>query len=149
MSDWWSRKLGNTNVQPQHGTIARPAQPASVPQPVYPQQGTQYPANTVVEQAPEQQYNMEPGRQEVLDPNRDRNAEVPLGEALRLWKGGEAQRREGGLSCPDCGSRTGYTAYSGSGAGSVRVGGNAPKPHCFECGYNGDYMQGNPAQWGA
>lgn len=147
-SDWWQRKAqeitGHTAGPQRHGITVQPRQPAvqqpSVPQPVYPQQHTQ--------QAPQQpQPQPQPGRQQVLDPNRPADAEITMGEAMRLWQGGEAARKEGDLACPECGSTTGYTHYSGAAAGSVKVGGQNPRSHCFECGYNGHFSQGLESNW--
>lgn len=140
MSDsrsWWANKLGNTQPQ-RYGIPIQPAQPAPIQQTVQQQP---------VQQQPVQQAPVTPGYQKVLDPNRPSDAQIPLAEALQLWQGGEAHRVEGNMACPDCGSTTGYTAYSGRAAGSVRVAGNKPRPHCFECGYNGEYSQGLQSNW--
>lgn len=144
-SDWWQRKAqeiaAHTTGPQRHGiTVPRPQpvqQQPAVPQPVYQQQYTEQ-----VQHPP-----VQPGRQDVLDPNRPRDAEITMGEAMRLWKGGEAARKEGNLACPECGSTTGYTMYSGAAAGSVKVGGQSPRSHCFECGYNGHFTQGLETSW--
>jgi hypothetical protein len=130
-SSWWANKLGQPQ-QPSRG-ITLPAQPAPAPQ------------QSVVEAAPQPAPPQH--TKPVLDPNRDANAEVPMGEAMRLWKGGEAHRMEGSMACPACGSATGYTAYSGMGSAGSRVNGQQPRPHCFECGYNGSYAQGLESNW--
>ena len=140
MSDWWANKLG-TNQCP-HG-LTVPAQPPvqQAPQPVQQvqqQQEQQAPVGVPIQQGE---------RQQVLDPNREANAEVSMGEAMRLWRGGEAHRMEGNMVCPGCGSTTGYTAYSGRGGSAARVNGQQPAPHCFECGYNGRFMQGEQSNW--
>ena len=141
-SSWWANKLGQAQPQPR-GITVQPVQPQ--PQPV--QQTVQaqqapvaQPTNTGV---PLQQGE----RQQVLDPNRDANAEINMSDAMRLWRGGEAHRTEGSMACPACGSATGYTAYSGMGAAGARVNGQQPRPHCFECGYNGSYSQGMESNW--
>lgn len=144
-SDWWQRKAqeiaGRTSAPQRHGITVQRPQPVQqqpvAPQPVYHQQHTEQ-----IQQPPAQ-----PGRQQVLDPNRPPNAEITMGEAMRLWQGGEAARKEGNLACPECGSQTGYTMYSGGAAGSVRVGGQSPRSHCFECGYNGHFTQGLESNW--
>lgn len=138
MSDWWANKLG-TNQRP-HG-LTVPAQP--------PVQQAPQPAQQVqqVQQAPVGVPIQQGERQQVLDPNREANAEVSMGEAMRLWRGGEAHRMEGNMVCPGCGSTTGYTAYSGRGGSAARVNGMAPRPRCYECGYNGSYVQGDQANW--
>jgi hypothetical protein len=135
-ASWWANKLGNQQPQqPQRYGIAierQQPQPVNQPAPVYQQQ-----VAPVV-----------PGeRQNVLDPNRAPHEEVSMGEAMRLWRGGEAHRTEGHLACPACGSATGYTAYSGMAAGAARVNGQQPRPHCFECGYNGSFSQGLESNW--
>jgi hypothetical protein len=126
MSDWWSRKLNPQDNRP--GLRV----PSSYPEPVrHVQQAPQPPQHQPV-QAPPQ-------------PQDDPNREVTMGEAMRTWKGGEAHRKEGHLSCPECGSATGYTQYSAGGATTVN--GNRPRSHCFECGYNGHFMQGLETSW--
>ena len=139
-ASWWANKL-NTQQPPRYGIQLPPTQTA--PQ--------------TVQQQPQQVQQVQPNmagvplnqgeRQQTLDPNRDPNAEVSMGEAMRLWRGGEAHRMEGNMACPDCGSTTGYTAYSGRAAGSARVNGQQPRPHCFECGYNGTFSQGMESNW--
>jgi hypothetical protein len=135
-ASWWANKLGAQQPQqPQrYGIVLDRQQPQPVQQPVHvPQPVTPVQAG---------------GRQDVLDPNRAPSEEVSMGEAMRLWRGGEAHRMEGHLQCPDCGSTTGYTAYSGRAAGAARVNGQQPRPHCFECGYNGSFSQGLESNWG-
>ena len=138
-ASWWANKLANN--QPQVGGIRLPpVQPVPQQRPAPQQQPAPQPVQQGV---PLQQGE----RQDTLDPNRDPNAEVSMGEALRLWRGGEAHRAEGNMACPACGSKTGYTAYSGMSAGTVRVNGQQPRPHCFECGYNGSFSQGMESNW--
>lgn len=132
-ASWWANKLGQPQ-QPQRGITLPPVAP---PQQVV-QQPQPQPAPATQPVAP---------AKEVLDPSKDPNAEVSMGEAMRLWKGGEAHRMEGSMACPDCGSTTGYTAYSGRGASGSRVNGQQPRPHCFECGYNGSFSQGLESNW--
>lgn len=132
-SSWWANKLGHQQPPPRGITL--PATPPPQQQVATPQPAPQ-PAQQPVAPA-----------KDVLDPSRDPNAEVPMGEAMRLWRGGEAHRTEGNMACPDCGSTTGYTAYSGRGASGSRVNGQQPRPHCFECGYNGSFSQGLESNW--
>ena len=141
-SSWWANKLNQQQPQPR-GITVQPVQPVQ-PQPVQPQQPAQQP---VVQQFMAGVPLQTGERQEVLDPSRDPNAEVSMSDAMRLWRGGEAHRTEGHMACPSCGSKTGYTAYSGMGAGAARVNGQQPRPHCFECGYNGSYAQGLESNW--
>lgn len=130
-SSWWANKLGSA-PQPRYGITVQPATPAPQPQ---------------VQPQPEQQPAPIQHDRPVLDPTKEANAEIPMGEALRRWQGGEAHRTEGDIACPACGSRTGYTAYSGMGAGGARINGQKPRPHCFECGYNGSFSQGMESNW--
>lgn len=141
-ASWWANKLGQQQPQPRGITVppVQPTQPQPVQQTVQQQQQVVQPDMSGV---PVQQGE----RQDTLDPNRERNAEVTMGEAMRLWRGGEAHRTEGNMACPSCGSTTGYTAYSGMGASGARVNGQQPRPHCFECGYNGSYAQGMESNW--
>jgi hypothetical protein len=121
MSDWWARKLNPVDERP--GLQV----PYQYPEPV-----------RHVQQAPVQQA---PAPVQREDPQR----EVTMGEAMRTWQGGEAHRKEGHLSCPSCGSATGYTHYSANGA--TIINGNRPRSHCFECGYNGHFVQGLETSW--
>ena len=130
-ASWWANKLGQTQ-QPQRGITLPPVTPQ---QPVVQPQHQEQPPQPVSPSV------------DVLDPTKDPNAEVSMGEAMRLWRGGEAHKVEGNMACPDCGSTTGYTAYSGRGASGSRVNGQRPRPHCFECGYNGSFSQGLESNW--
>jgi hypothetical protein len=147
MSDWWSKKLGQQTT-PQYGLVVPPAQHHQ-PQPVHQQQP----------QAPQQQQHLTPQEQAILEAQAaavrstdDPNRKLSLREAVSRWQGGEAWRTEGGLTCPGCGSRTGYTQYSGTAAMShakMDSHGNLVRPrgHCFECGYNGIWSQGQESSW--
>lgn len=133
MSDWWAKKLGQTVPQgpPKYGITLPPQQPVYQQQPV-----PQAPQTAPVYQQGPLRVGEQP--QKMLDPEADRNAEVTFGVAMRNWRGGEAHRTSG--DCPGCGSKIGYTTNPQTGA----------RPHCFECGYRGDYyMQGDPSSWGA
>lgn len=132
-NDWWAKKLGTTQQ----------AQPAGIPltprpQPVYHQQPQQY----VQQQQPTYQQQQE-AQQAAEDPNR----KVSLREAVSRFKGGEGMRTEGHMNCPSCGSKSGFTAFSGMGGMAAGVMGNRPAPHCFECGYNGKFAQGMESTW--
>ena len=131
-SDWWSKKLSgdkpatstnrsfNPVIPPTSGTIR-------FPQPVIPQPGPDEP-------------------QRVLRPDLDSQAQITMGEALRLWKGGEAAKKQGNVTCPDCGSGNVFTRSSR--AASTNIQGNSPAPRCFECGWNGMYDQASQTSWG-
>jgi hypothetical protein len=146
MSDWWSQKLRQDEPQ-QYGLRLPPVTPQQAPQQ---QQPYQQPMTVPTQQATYQPpvgtvvplYEGE--RQDVLDPRRDPNSEIDMGSAIRLWRGGEAHRKEGSKHCPECGSRN---VFSRVGAGTT-VSGAAPAPRCFECGWNGHYTQGLQSSWG-
>ena len=130
--DWWSKKLQPT--QPAGLTL-----PAAQPQPVYQNQQPVY-----------QQHQPQPVQQQVpiqQPVNDDPNRKLSLREAVSRFSGGEGRKTEGHLSCPSCGSHTGYTQFSGMGGLSAGVMGNRPAPHCFECGYNGKFAQGMESTW--
>ena len=133
MSDWWSKKL--TGEKP---TAPRVSTPPTAPPIRIPQSAPQTPS-----EAPQTPYQ---GRQDVLDPNRAPTEQITMGEALRLWKGGEAMRKEGDRTCPECGSIYVFSR-TGRGAGTT-INGNAPAPRCYECGWNGMYDQGSAGSWG-
>lgn len=80
--------------------------------------------------------------QRVLDETRQPTDNISMGEAIRLWKGGEAARREGNVTCPACGSRNVFSRAKGT-----MVNGATPAPRCFECGWNGIYEQGEQSSW--
>ena len=134
MSDWWNKKLKGepvpkTQAMPptslRFDTVPRPQQTA--PQP----------------QQPQQQVTAQ--NQNLLDPNRAPNEQITMGDAIKLWKGGEAHRREGNLRCPDCGSQH---VFSRTARGSnTMINGAAPAPRCFECGWNGKFSQAEQVNW--
>jgi hypothetical protein len=117
-TDWWSRKLGTA-----------PSAPAPVqrvqPQPVRP--FLQHPNRT-----PLQQHEEDEGRR-VIHNSEDQEEAFKWGK--RNWRGGQAVKIDGFAACPECGS---YEYFSRRNAS---VGGMAPAPHCYSCGYNGRYEQ--------
>lgn len=128
MSDWWSKKLAGENPTPQRTFTTPPTTPPM-------RLPMQSPAQTQPMQVPS-------GRQDVLDPSRGPNEQITMGEALRLWQGGEAMRKEGNLTCPDCGS---IYVFSRTGRGhNTMINGASPAPRCYECGWNGMYEQALP-----
>lgn len=129
MSDWWSRRLGDTSPRPA-------SRPETVP-PVTPP--TRFGVHVPV-QVPAHQPAVT--NQRVLDENRAPTENISMGEAIRLWKGGEAARREGSMTCPACGSRNVFSRAKGT-----MVNGATPAPRCFECGWNGIYEQGEQSNW--
>lgn len=134
MNDWWSRRLSDSPARP----AARPEASPPVTPPT--RWGIQVPAQTPA-QVPAQ-HPQPSGNPRVLDENRAPTENITMGEALRLWKGGEAARREGGMTCPACGSRHVFSRAKGT-----MVNGATPAPRCFECGWNGIYEQGEQSNW--
>ncbi len=120
MSSWWDKKLSNKTQQE---TTSLPPVTKNVIIPALRQQ-----ASAVAQQT---------STQTQLDPT----GQTDMGTAIRSWKGGEAHRREGSLSCPRCGSKN---VFSRSNGGSL---GHSPAPRCFECGWNGLYEQADQSSW--
>jgi hypothetical protein len=134
MTDWWSKKLTGQQPTPQRTYTTPPTSPPL----------------RIPMQAPQQQpsplQQAQQGNQNLLDPNRAPTDQLTMGEALRLWKGGEATRKEGNMTCPDCGS---IYVFSRTGKGSnSMINGASPAPRCYECGWNGMYDQGSQSSWG-
>lgn len=121
MSDWWSKKLAGEKPTP-----ARPSTPpVEVP--------IRFPQATTQAQQP-----MQPQAQQ---PQQEASS---LSEYLRMGitKGGEAQRRDGNMTCPECGS-----SYVFSRAKGNTKNGASPAPRCYECGWNGVYSQADQSSW--
>ena len=118
MSDWWEKKLKGEKP---------------TPQPIYPNPVTysNRPVQTIETQTV--QHNLPP------------NTQLTTGQAIRMWKGGEAHQREGNMRCPECGSRNVFSRV-GKGSNSM-VNGAAPAPRCFECGWNGKFSQADQSNW--
>lgn len=123
MSDWWSKKLSGEKPTPQRPVFTPPISPLTglLKQP----QSPVTPTNTLVNAG------LPVGEQ------------VDLGTAIRLWKGGEAHRKDGNTACPSCG---GPYVFS-RGASGTTVNGAAPAPRCYSCGWNGLYSQGEQSSW--
>lgn len=96
-----------------------PAQPQSYQQPQYPVQQPQVPQ----QQVPQPQQQMP----QVTADN--------FKQAMNYWQGGEAMRTERN-PCPKCGGQHYYSRSQGT------MRGPAPAPLCFDCGYNGNFEQG-------
>jgi hypothetical protein len=131
MSDWWSRRLSDPNP-PQTREVSLP--PTSPP--------IRFPAAVTPQH--QQQPQFQQTSQRVLDDSRAPTDNLGMGDAIRLWKGGEAHRKEGHLSCPSCGSKNVFTRV---GRGGTMINGSSPAPRCFECGWNGMYDQGEQSNW--
>lgn len=131
MSDsWWSRQLGNSTPAPQTSTP-----PVSPPV----RGGIRIPAVVQQPQAVAVQTHMI--QQQVLDPQRDPQSQISMGDAIRLWQGGEAHKRDGG-NCPECGSHLYFSRSKGA-----TVNGASPAPRCYSCGYNERYTQAEQSNW--
>lgn len=125
--DWYAKRLGNTP-------------PASVQQRM-PQQQPNHPVQQVV-----QQHVTQVNQQAVADPPQ---AEKHFLEALNTWglRGGEAARTDTMKSCPNCGTHLVFGRQNGNGAVFGPNGVVAPAPRCFECGWNGKFVQANQGNW--
>jgi hypothetical protein len=133
MTDWWSKKLAGENPTPQRSLTTPPTSPP-----------LRIPTSTPMQSPQQQQQNVvqQGGRQELLDPSRGANEQIDMSTAIRMWQGGEATRKEGNMTCPDCGS---IYVFSRTGRGhNTMINGASPAPRCYECGWNGMYDQALP-----
>jgi hypothetical protein len=64
-----------------------------------------------------------------------------LYQAMGHWRGGKAHQIDS-EPCPECGSNQYYSRTDGKRRGPP------PAPHCYNCGYNGMFQQGDPTTWG-
>ncbi len=122
-SGWWSRKLGTPQQQQQT--------------PIYPQQ--QYPQQ---QQQQQQQYPQQQQQQQYPQQQQQqiKVTAANLFDAAMTWQGGPAARTET-QSCPQCGGGHYFSRSNGPSRGP------APAPMCYDCGYNGMFIQGDPANW--
>lgn len=124
MSDWWSKKLAGEKPTPERQRFTHPV--------------TSVPINTIpTQQAAPIQQGVMPQQEEAPE---------SFSEALRrgVTKGGEATRREVS-TCPACGGS--YVFSRTKSGGGTLVGGAAPAPRCYTCGWNGLYEQGDESSW--
>lgn len=133
MSDWWSRRLSDNSPRPERQQSSVPPTTPPIRVPI-----------AVPQAPPASPQQVAHSRGSLLDETRAPTDQITMGEALRLWKGGEAARREGHMSCPTCGSKN---VFSRVGRGGTMVNGSQPAPRCFECGWNGLYDQGDQSAW--
>lgn len=125
MNDWWSRRLSGDSPRPTHSPSLPPVTPPlhnAIRIPAQPTSSQTQPSNT-----------------RVLDPSRAENENIPMGDAIRLWKGSRAMQRET-MTCPDCGSDHVFSRTNGGTA-------VPPAPQCYTCGWNGRFTQGDQANW--
>lgn len=120
MSDWWSKKLQTPARTPQYSTP-----PVTPPAKV----GIRIP------QEYQQQPQTPPSQQITQDPR----AEIRMGDAILMWKGGEGTRDAS--NCPSCGSHLYFSRTKSS------VNGAHPAPHCYSCGFNAKFDQGDQSNW--
>jgi len=129
-ADWYARRLGQQPQQPQQRHT-----PPPVPQYQYqqPQQYQQY-----------QQYQQPVPGQHQMPPQPPPPGSVNHQNFMQMasmWRGGVAMRTDPG-GCPECGSPRFYSRAKAVSRGP------APAPHCFDCGHNGLFEQGDPSAWG-
>jgi len=98
--------------------------------PIYPEQQYQQ------QQYPQQQQQQYPQQQQ----QQPKVTAANLFDAAMTWQGGPATRTET-QSCPQCGGGHYFSRTNGPSRGP------APAPMCYDCGYNGMFIQGDPANW--
>lgn len=133
-SDWWARRISGNQPAP------RPQQtsvPPTSPPLRFPVQAPQQPVY--------QQHSQTVGNQRLLDEHQPPDAQIDMSTAIRMWKGGEAMRKQGDLRCPECGSANVFHRVAKG--GNTTINGKSPAPRCFECGWNGIYDQGLETNW--
>lgn len=127
MSDWWSRQL--SGEKPSYPVTTPPITPPMRTAIRIPQSYSPYPQSMASDP-----------QSRSLDPMRSPDEQITMGDALRLWRGGEAARKET-HSCPECGSSLVFSRSKGG------VNGMPPAPRCYTCGWNGKYSQGDQSSW--
>ena len=139
MSDWWADRLAGK--EPTQKTAPEP-RAGSTPPLNFRNAAPAEPPPTVP--TPQAQYMQQ---QQSLNPElgQDPSGQITMGEAIRTWQGGEAHRKEAGMTCPECGS-TNVFGRVAKGSGTA-INGSHPAPRCYECGWNGLYDQGMEANW--
>jgi ribosomal protein S27AE len=117
-NDWWARRLGRAQAQPQQPTGFQQNYPALVRQLQTPQfHAPQFQASPSIRVTPEN-----------------------LFEATKHWQGGEAHRRET-RTCPRCGGGHFFSRTSEVSRGP------SPAPLCYDCGFTGLFQQGDPSNY--
>jgi predicted RNA-binding Zn-ribbon protein involved in translation (DUF1610 family) len=126
MSDWWSKKLAGEKPSVNRANLPPVQVPMNFPQSQA--QPMQSPAHV----------------QNPSVPMTSQEQPASFSEALRMGitNGGEAMRKDGNVTCPDCGS-----AYVFSRARGNTQNGASPAPRCYECGWNGLYDQASQSSW--
>lgn len=124
MSDWWSKKLAGE--KPTVNRTTHP--PVQAPMNFPPSQPMQAPAHV---QNPNVSMDNQPQPESFSE-----------GLRMGITKGGEAMRKDGNLTCPDCGSTYVFSRSKGN-----THNGASPAPRCYECGWNGLYDQASQSSW--
>lgn len=124
-SGWYQRKMAQMRGAPQ------------------PQQYQPIPAHY---QPPPQQQRVPMQRVSLMPPSAEPQPLPPvtidnLWHAMNVWHGGKAHKIDPD-PCPECGSNQYYSRTQGTRRGP------APAPHCYNCGFNGMFQQGDPVTWG-
>ena len=127
-SSWWAHKLGNP----------QPAQRPPTPPVVYQQPAHPAPAPSHHAPAPSPHHGSHHG---LLDPSKAPTEQIGMGDAIKLWKGGEAWQRDGHVTCPSCGS---HLFFSNT---KTRINGAPAAPRCYSCGFNGKFEQADQTNW--
>lgn len=135
-NDWYARKLSQVREQQGYAPAPPPTAHRGYPEPRVLQPAPQpaYQAPQPTYQQP--QYQQQPGVV-VEEPLNLHNFVEQMGR----WRGGAAHRTDQ-HPCPECGSNLFFSRTNG---GSRMA---PPAPHCFSCGYNGQFTQGEAATWG-
>lgn len=127
-NDWYARRLGQQAPQQQQPQARQGWTP---PPPQY------APQQFVQPQPTPGQHQMPPQTPPPGSVNHQNFMQM-----ASLWRGGPAMKSDPG-GCPECGSPRYYSRAKTVSRGP------APAPHCFDCGFNGLFDQGDPATWGA
>jgi hypothetical protein len=124
MNDWWSKRLAGEKPSVNRANLPPVQAPMNFPQ-------------TQPMQAPAHVENPNVSMENQPKPES-------FSEALRMGitRGGEAMRKDGNLTCPECGS-----GYVFSRAKGNTQNGASPAPRCYECGWNGLYDQASQSSW--
>ena len=143
-ANWFARQMGVVQ-----GPTRSPALPSQSPSPgpqqfVQQQVPQQQPAVVQAEQLQiTGQENYEQMVRAIEQTTGDKPSFVKMS---RHWKGGEAMRQEGHLSCPKCGSMNIFTRQNVKIMNKDGKMGHA-KPRCFDCGWQEDFMPGDQSNW--
>ena len=131
--DWYARRLAPQPQQQQQPPRFSPNQPGR-PQQQQPQYPQQY-------QQPVYQQQPQPQPQQYQQPQQAVEFAGYRYEGAQNYQGGVAQKLNPDL-CPSCGGNQ-YFA-------KIRTKGRGPEPagHCYNCGYNELFDQGDSASWG-